>query len=43
MGILTSEIDSSPHTFLKMDANTAQKRLDISPSLHGVTRQKREV
>ena len=30
MSILTSEIDSSPQTVLKMDVNTAWKRLDIS-------------
>jgi len=43
MSNLTSEIDSSPQTVLKMDANTAWRRLDISLSLHGVTPQKREV
>jgi len=43
VSILTSETDSSPQTVLKMDANTAWKRLDISLSLHGVTPQKREV
>jgi hypothetical protein len=43
MGILTSEIDSSPQIFLKMDANRSRKRLGISLSLHGVTHQKWEV
>jgi len=43
MGILTSEIDSSPQIFLKLDANRAPKRLDISLSLHSVTPKKREV
>jgi hypothetical protein len=38
--IFTLEMDSSPQTVLKMDTDTALKRLDRHLSLHGVTLQK---